>query len=55
MAVILNILNGFNVAIYAGRSSGKSLRFQDIFRVKIEAIIFVTSPIMALIEDQVDE
>ncbi len=55
VAVILDILNGFDVAVHAGISSGKSLPFQAISRVKIGAIILVVSPTVALIEDQVDK
>ena len=55
VAVILDILNGFDIAVHIDTSLGKSLTFQAIFRVKIGAIVFVISPMMALIENQVDK
>ncbi len=54
-AVILDILNGFDVAVHASTSLGKSLPFQAIPRVKIGAIVLVVSPTVALMEDQVDK
>ena len=50
-AVILDILNRFDVTVQAATSLGKSLLFQATFRIKIGAIILVISPTMALIED----
>ena len=55
MAVILYILKGVNVAVYTGTSLGKSLFFQAILIVKIVAIVFVISPTIALIENQIDD
>lgn len=49
MANILDILNGFNIAVHASTSWEKILPFQTIFRVKIEAIVFVILPIIVLI------
>lgn len=53
--IILDILNGFNVAVYISINLEKSLPFQTIPKVKIGAIIFIISLIMALMKDQVDE
>ncbi len=55
VAVILDILNGFDIAVHAGTSSRKSLPFQAIPRVKIRAIVLVVSPTVTLMEDQVDK
>lgn len=54
-AIILEILKVVDVAVHAGTSSEKSLPFQAILMVKIEAIILVISPMVALMEDQLDE
>ena len=50
-AVILDILKGINIAVYAGRSLGKSLPFQAILTVKMGAIVLVVSATVALVED----
>lgn len=52
--VILDILNRVDIAIHTDISLRKSLPFRAILIVKIEAIILIISPTMALIEDQVD-
>ena len=52
--VILDILNRLDITIYANTSLGKIMPFQAIFPVKIGAIIFVISVMVALIGDPID-
>lgn len=54
-AIILDILKGVDVAVYASTSSGKSFPFQAIPTVKIGTIVLMMSPTVTLIENQVDK
>lgn len=44
--------NGCDTVILAGTRSGKSLLFQALFIIKINIIVPVIMPILALMEDQ---
>ena len=52
-SVVLDILDGSDVALSAGTSAGKSLPYQAIPVIRPHAIVLVVSPTIALMEDQV--
>lgn len=49
---LLDIKNGRNIVILAKTRLGKSLLFQVLSIIKINAIVLVIIPILALIKDQ---
>lgn len=50
----MDILKSVDTTIYAGSNLGKILPFEAIFTIKIRAIVYTISAIMALIEYQID-